>query len=250
MFSYSLGKQIALNSLGIKLAVNTSDNHENDGLRLIGAAGLTGIGLGQITPGMEETLGYKNIYHGTSHNAAKNIDVEGLKARHGGAAHGSSAGVNNENFIRNSKGKVHVGSGPLGAMGAKSHARLTEAMAQAAAQGRKLSPDEAMRIFMFGEQQGKVYKGKIPYQDFIKDFEVDPDFKGVGFRTTKDIPREVFENDMFDFGPMRRATRNFGSYVKNHPGLFARGVGRLAVVPASLGAAYSLAKPVFVDSDT
>lgn len=63
--------------------------------------------LGAIGTSKNMILGKKRMYHGTSKKNWESIKNEGLKASRGGIG-GASVAVGSQNYIKNSKGKVHA----------------------------------------------------------------------------------------------------------------------------------------------
>ncbi|MEC8306670.1 MAG: hypothetical protein VXZ72_02290 [Chlamydiota bacterium] len=200
-----------------------------------------------LNHGAERVLGVQRFTHGTSDAAAKKILNEGLIARHGGAAHGSSAkipGRAGQQFVNNSKGRVHIFKDtPMHRRYAAAHANLAEV-------GDVEGADAFVSgFFGIGRKGTRVY-GAMPYDRIAKDFELDPDYGGLAFRSklnaTGDIDAKHLSKSRFGLrGIFKNRTSDIKGYAKKNKGRFARGVGLLGASGLATIYAGSKAKSLY-----
>lgn len=86
-----------------KVAAEEEDEKDNP-IKDI-STGLFGAGL--MRASVDPLTGKKTLYHGTSAEHGKDIDVEGLRADKGGSG-GASQAIGHDGFVENSRGKVHL----------------------------------------------------------------------------------------------------------------------------------------------
>ena len=193
-----------------------------------------------INHGAERALGVQRFTHGTSDSAAKKILNQGLLARYGGAAHGSSnqmPGAAGAHFVQNSKGRVHIFKDtPLHRRLAAAHANLAEG---------KGGPDDYNAGFLGIGRKGKRIYGAMPYDRIADDFELDPDYGDMAFRSkltrSGDIDAKHLSKSRFGLrGIFKNRTKNLKGYIKKNKGRFGRGVAMLGA--GGLAAGYTARK--------
>lgn len=169
-----------------------------------------GVAGGSLLKGSKDKiLGQKTLYHGTGKANVDTINQEGLKANRGGIG-GASKTVGDEDYIKNSKGKVHLTGSK---MKAKMYAGMTEAHDKVMNsptgakykevikkyKGENGKPilnnlnelneySDASKKFhsklyteaMKKKNQGKVFKVKMDYNKYKK-LQIDPDETGGAF---------------------------------------------------------------------
>jgi hypothetical protein len=196
------------------------------------ALGLSGVALSRSGDSALDALGYQRIHHGTSRNAGKNIREHGLDPSFGGGAMGASSAVNNKHFVRESTGKVHVTpSKPTAA----AFSRLAQMQADAKAQGREMPRNAQLHMFNPLSPKGDVVSGAMPYSKFLSTFEVDPDTRGVGFRSTHKVDPSVFRTGILGAARDRmKNPRGLVRYITEHPGRFARGAAGVLLPAAAV----------------
>lgn len=219
--------------------------------RTVGAAGL-GVGAKRVgEDALERLLGAQRFSHGTSREAAKNILREGLDPAYGGGETGGGAAIKNTRYLQESKGRVHVARG--GGLGrrliAGPHASLSDAHVRAKMEGRSLSNAEAAKAFMRGflpGHKGEIVGGGVPYEDFAKNFEQDPDqIPFLGMRSSKKIdPKQLERGKPGIRSIVKGRSRDLMGYIERNPGRFATGAGLGVLAPAMGYGAYRLVKPV------
>lgn len=180
-----------------------------------------------INHGAERALGVQRFVHGTSDSAAKSILREGMKASHGGGAHGSSAqmpGSSGAHFVRNSKGRVHIFKDtPLHRRFAAAHANLAEG------KGGAKDYDDGFKSL---RHKGTRLYGAMPYDRIANDFELDPDYNDLAFRSkltrNGDIDVKHLSKSRVGLrGIIKNRTSDLGGYIKKNKGRFGRGIGML-----------------------
>jgi hypothetical protein len=145
------------------------------GTAVAGGKGL--LAKKMLDKSLEQILGAKRFYHGTSDEAAKSILREGLDPNKGGNPKGTASIHGRKSYIIDSTGKVHIATNTLGKFIAKMHA----AIAQNAS------------LFSRDKGKGKVIKGYMPFMDFVKNFEKDPDHMPFhAFRSTSKVDPSTF----------------------------------------------------------
>lgn len=214
-------------------------------LAVAGSAGLAAHELGLA--GAERMLGLKRVSHGTSNAAADAIRRQGFKTSFGGSPLAGGAAIGNEAFVRNSKNKIHVASGFGGDVIARAHAALTEAKTR----NPSLSHEDAMKAYLKGAVTpfggGTVVRAAVPYEDFLRKFEVDPDYGGVSraFRTSHNIGADrVSKGALGLLDMIRMRPKNLGAFVKAHPQRFIAGVGLTGLGAAAAYGGYRTLSPV------
>lgn len=198
------------------------------------ARGLLGYKL--LQSGMPRTIGAARLFHGTSSDAWKKIQEEGLKAMAGGAGHGASAGIGSQGYIDASKGFVHTT--PY-----KSHAKMIthyagggkSPTAQAVKQYRAGTGDmdaktlkQMLKSFFVKAPDSKIIEMSMPYH-MMDDFIPDPDMPGA-IKTKKDIATKYLKDTGIG-NKLQRAkefAKHFPSYVAKNPGRFGLGLGLTA----------------------
>ena len=149
----------------------------------IGLEGLGGVALVRNTPSM--TLGYHNLYHGTSSRIADKIKEVGFDPKYGGTGaakhHGSS------HFKENSSGKIHFTK-------SKATANMFAGFTQSGednpfAKSNEVHFREGIRN-MFFPKKGKVLKARVDH-GFWERMDADPDMgnrKNSAATTREKVP--------------------------------------------------------------
>lgn len=178
------------------------------GTALAGGKGLLAKKL--LDKSLEQTLGAKRFYHGTSNESAKSILREGLDPNRGGNPKGTASIHGSPKFIRDSTGKVHIATNTLGKLIAKMHARIAE--------------NESLFSNFKGE--GKTIKGYMPFMDFVKNFEKDPDHVPFhSYRSTSRVDPSTFVGSgvfdryktLFRNSSIKDGPAGLLKYLKSHP---------------------------------
>jgi len=223
-------------------------SNEDKVLRGAGAAGLMLAAKSSGEAGVERLLGAQRISHGTSRGGAESILRTGLDPAFGGSKGGGSAAIASPAFIERSKGHVHIATGPMGRrLVAAPHANLGGFNEQVLEHGWRGEPQLAyLKGLLTGSKgKGEVLEGAIPYEDFRRGFVQDPDqIPGIAFKGREKIDPKYLKRGHAGLGSIIRGRGDLGSYIKNHPGRFARGAGLMAVPVAATYGAYSLVKPM------
>lgn len=215
---------------------------KSDAAKMLGA---TYLGGKLVNHGAERVLGVQRFTHGTSDDAAKSIMEQGMLAAQGGSEHGSSArlgGREGKAFAQRSKGRVHIFKDtPLHRRLAAAHANLAQTGGGRRSHGRG----------MLGVERGgtRLY-GAMPYERISNDFELDPDYGNMAFRSkldaAGDIAPEHLSTSRFGLrGIIANRTSDLGGYIKANRGRFARGVGLLGAGVGTAAYAGSKAKKLY-----
>ena len=183
-----------------------------------GAAKLVGGGLAARSlgySGLARVLGAQHFQHGTSDQAAASIRANGIQPSYGGSSTGSSAAVGSARFMRNSRGHVHVATGPVGRAVARFHAMLSQ---------RNNQPG-----------MGTVIKGYMPYDTFRQNFHVDPDWDAgsIAQRSTSAVPAK----SIVQGGPLSRLRTLVANRASSVPAYIRANPGRVGLGALTLGAA-------------
>ena len=183
-----------------------------------GAAKLVGGGLAARSlgySGLARVLGAQHFQHGTSDQAAASIRANGIQPSYGGSSTGSSAAVGSARFMRNSRGHVHVATGPVGRAVARFHAMLSQ---------RNNQPG-----------MGTVIKGYMPYDTFRQNFHVDPDWNAgsIAQRSTSAVPAK----SIVQGGPLSRLRTLVANRASSVPAYIRANPGRVGLGALTLGAA-------------
>lgn len=221
-------------------------------LRGAGTVGLAAVARPFGEAGAERLLGAQRIYHGTSKGGAESILRAGLDPAFGGGATGGSAAIQSPHFLEESKGRIHVATGPTGRrVVAVPHAGLAGAHEEAMKAGRTLSRAEAERSYLRSlgsgfKGRGEIVGGSIPYEDFVRYFEQDPDqIPGLAFRSTEKVgPENLVKGRVGIRSIVKGRSRDLGRYIAKHPGRFATGAALMAVPAAAAYGGYKLMRPV------
>lgn len=217
--SYSLLK-------AIKQAKKGEDSNTADSAVFAVGQGLLSKKL--LDKSLESLLGAKKFYHGTSDAAAKAIRREGLDPSKGGNPFGSSNAINNERYVRNSTGKVHIATNTLGKLLARMHSVLSQAVTKDDAGNIVRPVDKDVFDAKNKRGPGTVLKGYMPYENFVKNFEVDPDHTPIfTYRSTEAVPAKsisgggIFNNYKTLF---KNRSANIPAYLKSNPGRASKGL--------------------------
>jgi hypothetical protein len=217
--SYSLLK-------AIKQAKKGEDSNTADSAVFAAGQGLLSKKL--LDKSLESLLGAKKFYHGTSDAAAKAIRREGLDPSKGGNPFGSSNAINNEYYVRNSTGKVHIATNTLGKLFARMHSVLSQAVTKDDAGNIVRPVDKDVFDTIFKRGPGTVLKGYMPYENFVKNFEADPDHTPIfTHRSTEAVPAKsisgggIFNNYKTLF---KNRSANIPTYLKSNPERASKGL--------------------------
>ena len=232
-------------------AARSKDRNAGHDVSPIGAAAGLGVGAtagrGLMRGGLAGTLGAQTFVHGTSDEAAKGILEKGLLASHGGKDSGTSAAVSIQQFVDNSKGRVHIVSGSPSGIVSRAHASLAQAHSDAQKAGKKLDRKDANKIYVKGAvnpfHKGTVVGGALPYEEFKANFEKDPDHVPGAFRGRHDIvPERLSKGRPSTLNIIRARSKNIPAYLAANKGRAARGAAMLAAAPAVTYGAYRAGK--------
>ena len=200
----------------LEFAKGEIDDSPGVGNYVVGGAGLYGGGR-LMYRGLPMVLGQQRVYHGTSKTNAAKIKDEGFKTKYGGI-NGSSAHVGSASYVKNSAGKIHVSP----------FKRVASGFATLNGLDKGKSEKEKMLAMLKGVALrsaggGAVVTAHVPYDEFKRNFKIDPDMDGgFAFTTDADIDRNfVGKKSVF------RGVSGGGvlRYAKKYPGRFARGAG-------------------------
>lgn len=128
----------------------------------VGTTALLGAGIAAGSP--QKLLGYHTLYHGTSKDIASKVKVEGFNPSHGGTR---NAAVN-EQFAKNSAGKIHFTKNKL--MARMYAGRMDKHFPP----GKGLEDADWKGLAKEYMNNGKVIKTRVPDYKYKK-FRVDGD---------------------------------------------------------------------------
>lgn len=199
----------------------------------------------------ERLLGTQRIRHGTGPAAAKSILQHGMDPSLGGT--GGAAAEGSAAYVRASKGHVHVAV-PTVPAGGDATARAYARMLGAKEKGGPVHPLHAfLRSALPGQGDGVVLGGAIPYEDFARDFKIDPDFEPIqgAFKSTKALGAQHLSDS--HFGRIKKMVEHRApdmlGYIKRNPKRFAAGVGLGAATLAAPVAGYHVLKSIKSNTD-
>jgi hypothetical protein len=168
-------------------------------------------------------VGAQRVYHGTDVASAESILRTGLDPRHGGTggAQGHYQVFGNPEVVGNAKRKIYVSDTSLQGKGtAHAHARLSQAMKGSTTPLSQPQFQAAYQGLDPFAHRGKVLDATIPYEDFAKRFQKDPDYApGSGaYRSEKKLDPKYFAKENRGFrGILNQRARDLGGYLKKHP---------------------------------
>lgn len=249
-------------------AINYNDDKPKRNIPAATAAGIGSVLAARSA--IPRIMGYKDVYHGTTNDAAEKIRQQGLDPNFGGTEGGIA---NTFKTQRNAQGPVKLSKGHIYVSPNKTIAQQNANIAQS-------------KNTILATQKGSVIHAQIPYQKFAKAFEADPEYvlslkpelmqklqrmaleKDGAEKVSQELQRIAPELSKSKAGKITKhimaarskegiaakdiiggkgssflsrskdKLRNLPGYIKNHPGRFAAGAGLAA------GSAY-LAKKAY-----
>lgn len=200
------------------------------------------VGLGLVHSSTGKILGYHTVRHGTTGEAAKSIKKDGLKASMGG----TGASTMQDDYIHNSRGKVHVTKSRLmshvyaGNIG--KHAKDLDGHGSHARAFGRILKDRAVG--------GKVVSARVSHSQWNR-FKVDNDStspmdgseefrKGLGSTYSRDISSKQIKGGKGSKGILPYLSKkNMSRYLSTASGRARASVGAAQLVAGSGLAAYA-----------
>lgn len=202
-----------------KIAEEVKKN-EKPGVIRTGAEAGIGYHLGKKLP--SHLLGYHTVYHGTAKEHGEKIRKEGFDPKRGGTGAASHHGA--DNFVENSKGKVHVTKSRIqsrmfagftqhgvdnpGKVTGDVHTDMMDKITR-----RTKATQQGMKNIFTG-QHGDVIKARISDHAWNKDFTPDPDMGNVKDRaatTEKHIGVGSIDKKRSAFATKKNLKNYYGS---------------------------------------
>lgn len=231
-------------------ALRAKREHAESKAALKGGAGAAAIMAPAWLTGhaAERLLGTQRILHGTGSRAAESILREGLDPSRGGS--GGATWEGSRAYQKGSKGHVHVAVPSEPFVGGEHVARFYARMGGDVEKGRAASPLGNQLAAAVSSGHGKVLSGAMPYEQFVRDFVLDPDYQdvpGAAFRSAKPLdPSHLGEDSILNRAKkmLQHRAPDLAGYAKRNPKRVASGVGLLAASAAAPVAGYHLLKSI------